>query len=48
MTAGFQVLVNGWSGRLAGRYPKSWWKIAFAVLGAASVLGTLILIARFL
>lgn len=44
----FQVLVNGWSGRLAGRYPKSWWKIGFAVLGAASVLGTLILIARFL
>jgi len=28
----FQVVVNGYSGRMAGQYPKSPWKIAFLVL----------------
>jgi len=28
----FQVIVNGYSGRIAGRYPKSIWKIVLLVL----------------
>jgi hypothetical protein len=28
----FQVVVNGSTGRIAGRYPYSPWKIAFVVL----------------
>ena len=28
----FQVVANGYTGVLAGRYPKSAWKIFFAVL----------------
>jgi len=31
-TRTFQVVVNGYSGRMAGQYPKSPWKIAFLVL----------------
>ena len=30
----FQVVVNGYTGRMAGQYPKSPWKIAFLVLVA--------------
>jgi hypothetical protein len=29
----YQVLVNGHTGRMAGQYPKSLWKIAFLVIG---------------
>jgi hypothetical protein len=29
----FHVLVNGSTGRMAGEYPKSFWKVAFLVLG---------------
>jgi hypothetical protein len=29
----FHVLVNGSTGRMAGEYPKSFWKVAFFVLG---------------
>jgi hypothetical protein len=28
----FQVVVNGYTGRIAGRYPYSPWKIAFLIL----------------
>jgi hypothetical protein len=28
----FQAVVNGYSGQVAGEYPKSWVKIALAVL----------------
>ena len=28
----FQVVVNGYSGQMAGQYPKSPWKMAFLVL----------------
>jgi hypothetical protein len=28
----FQVIVNGYTGRIAGRYPKSIWKILLLVL----------------
>lgn len=35
----FQVVANGATGRIAGKYPLSWWKIAFvAVLVLAAVL----------
>ena len=34
----FHVLVNGSTGRMAGEYPKSFWKIFFAVLLALIVL----------
>jgi hypothetical protein len=34
----WQVVVNGYTGRIAGEYPKSWWKIAFLVLLAIIVL----------
>ena len=33
----FQVVVNGYTGRMAGQYPKSPWKIAFLVLVAIIV-----------
>jgi hypothetical protein len=26
------VVANGYTGKIAGRYPKSFWKIAFVVL----------------
>ena len=38
----FQVVANGYTGVLAGQYPKSPWKIAFVVLMVLIVLGILI------
>jgi len=38
----FQVVANGYTGVLAGQYPKSPWKIAFVVLLALVALGILI------
>jgi hypothetical protein len=34
----YQVVVNGATGRMAGQYPKSAWKIALLVLLALTVL----------
>ena len=34
----YQVVVNGYTGRMAGEYPKSVWKIALLVLLAIIVL----------
>ena len=34
----FHLVVNGYTGRMAGEYPKSAWKIAFLVLLALIVL----------
>jgi hypothetical protein len=34
----FQVVVNGYTGRIAGRYPYSPWKIAILILFAIVVL----------
>lgn len=34
----FQVLANGYTGEIAGRYPKSFWKIFFLVLAALAVV----------
>lgn len=28
----YQVLVNGYSGRIAGDYPLSWWKVFFLIV----------------
>lgn len=38
----FQVVANGYTGVLAGQYPKSFWKIAFVVLLAIIAIGILI------
>jgi hypothetical protein len=39
----FQVVVNGYTGRIAGRYPYSPWKIAFLILLALMVVTFFIL-----
>jgi len=39
----YQVVVNGYDGRMAGQYPKSPWKIAFLVLLAIIVFMILML-----
>ena len=39
----FQVLVNGYTGRVAGERPYSWMKIAFAVLAVVLLLAALAL-----
>jgi endogenous inhibitor of DNA gyrase (YacG/DUF329 family) len=41
----FQVVINGFTGTMAGKYPKSWVKILFAVLGGLIVAGIIALIA---
>ena len=40
----YQVVINGYTGAMAGKYPKSWVKIGFAVLGGMALLGFLLLI----
>jgi len=37
----FQVMVNGYTGIIAGRYPKSWIKITLAVLAGLAVMATI-------
>ncbi len=37
----FQVVVNGYTGQIAGEYPKSFWKIFFLVILAILVIGTI-------
>jgi hypothetical protein len=34
----FQVVVNGTTGLIAGQYPKSFWKIFFAILAVLAVI----------
>ena len=41
----FQVVINGFTGTIAGKYPKSWVKILFAVLGGLMMAGLIALIA---
>jgi hypothetical protein len=41
----WQVLVNGYTGVVAGRYPKSFWKIALLVLALAVAAGLVALVA---
>lgn len=42
----YQVLVNGVTGRIAGRHPLSWVKILLAVLAAAAVAVTIFVLAN--
>jgi hypothetical protein len=37
----FQVVINGFTGAMAGRYPKSWVKILLAVLGGLAAIGVI-------
>jgi hypothetical protein len=41
----FQVVINGYTGVIAGKYPKSWVKITLAVLGALAAAGLVALLA---
>jgi len=40
----FQVVANGCTGEIAGKYPKSPWKIAFAVFAAIVILLILLIV----
>jgi hypothetical protein len=40
----FQVVINGYTGTMAGEYPKSWIKIALAVLAGLATVATLVLL----
>jgi hypothetical protein len=42
----FQVVINGYTGTIAGKYPKSWLKITLAVLAALALAGIILLIVR--
>jgi hypothetical protein len=44
-TNNYQVVINGYTGTIAGRYPKSWVKILFAVLAGLAAAGIIALIA---
>ncbi|MDH3403192.1 MAG: zinc ribbon domain-containing protein [Acidobacteriota bacterium] len=41
----FQLVANGYTGKIAGRYPKSGWKILLLALAAAIVLVTFLVLA---
>jgi hypothetical protein len=42
----FQVVINGYTGVIAGKYPKSWVKITLAVLAGLAVAGLIALVAN--
>jgi hypothetical protein len=42
----FQVVINGYTGSIAGSYPKSWVKISLAILALLAVIGILVLLAN--
>ncbi|MBN9689643.1 MAG: zinc ribbon domain-containing protein [Verrucomicrobia bacterium] len=42
----YHVLVNGYTGAIAGNYPKSFWKILFAVLGVLLFVLIVVLLGR--
>lgn len=44
----YQVVVNGVTGRIAGRYPKSFWKILFLVIGALFALLVILVVSSAL
>jgi Zn finger protein HypA/HybF involved in hydrogenase expression len=41
-TSNFQVVINGYTGAIAGKHPLSWVKITFAVLAALAAAGLLV------
>jgi hypothetical protein len=42
----FQVVINGYTGEIAGEYPKSWVKIMLAVLVLLVLVGVIVLVAN--
>jgi hypothetical protein len=42
----FQVVINGFTGEIAGRYPKSWVKIFFLVLFILILVGVFAVVAN--
>ncbi len=42
----YQVVINGYTGVIAGKYPKSWVKITLAVLAALAAAGIMLLLAH--
>jgi hypothetical protein len=42
----FQAVVNGYTGAIAGKYPKSWIKITVAILVALAVIGLVLLVSK--
>jgi Zn finger protein HypA/HybF involved in hydrogenase expression len=42
----FQVVINGYTGAIAGKYPKSWLKITFAVLAVLAAVGLFLLFSQ--
>lgn len=42
----YRVLVNGYTGKMAGEYPKSFWKISFFILFLLALLGVVIYVAQ--
>jgi hypothetical protein len=42
----FQVVINGYTGAIAGKYPKSWIKIMLAIMAAAGLLALILLLAQ--
>lgn len=42
----FQVVINGYTGEIAGRYPKSWFKISLAVIGVLIAILVLLALQR--
>ncbi len=45
-TRAFQVIINGYTGAIAGKYPKSWIKITLAVLALLTAVGVFLLLAH--
>jgi hypothetical protein len=45
-TRHFQVVINGYTGAIAGKYPKSWLKITFAVLAIAAAVAVFVLLTQ--
>ncbi len=42
----YQVVINGYTGTIAGKYPKSWVKITLAVLAAMAAVGIILLLSK--
>ena len=45
-TKSYQVVINGYTGAIAGKHPLSWVKILFAVLGALALIGGIVLLTQ--
>jgi len=45
-TRGFQVVINGYTGAIAGEYPKSWIKITLALIAILAAIGLILVMAN--